>query len=587
MQLTPATGKTAVMQAGPEFQTHVAALLAKREFPAAITLLQAALRQQGPAPELLYHLAVAQQGSGDTPAAIDSYRHCLRLRPTFAEAHNNLGILLDRSGQVEEAASCFDAALALRPGYLRALTNLGDLLRRTARPDAAGHTLERALALAPDYPPALFNLGLVRLDQQRAADAAGLLRRVLVLQPGLRDAREALTRALLQGAEALVTPGRLTDALAAYQAIIAEYPQSAAAWNGCGVLLCRLGRHREAIASYERAIAIDPADPSPRWNLALAWLTLGELRTGWEWFEARLEVPGLQEGLPPPDLPRWDGQASLAGKSIVVHAEYGLGDTLQFCRYVKRLPALGARVFFAVPPGLRVLLATLDPAVELMSLGEPTPAADYQCPLLSLPRAFGTERHSIPAETPYLTADAARMDFWARRLPVAGRRIGIAWRGNPVADQRGLAGRAIPLGHFEALLADPAVTLVSLQKGAGIDELASVAFGERILNFGESLDAGPDAFVDSAAIMRNLDLVVTTDTSVAHLAGALGVPVWVALHTAADWRWFLGREDSPWYPRMRLFRQQQAGDWSGVFAAMAQCLPGLAAGCHQSVAIAP
>ena len=581
-------------------------LLQQRNYEAAIGRLSEALRRSGPSRELLYTLALAQQAVGDSGGAIVNYRHCVRLDPSFAEAHNNLGSVLERLGHLEESIECFRAALLARPDYLRALTNLGNAQRRLGQP-AAADTLRRALALSPNYAPALCNLGQFMLDAGRLEEAANLFERTLAAQPSLPEAHYGLGKTLFLGdrytgaldsldravalapkhvdahlyrGQALQGLDRHQEALESFEAALELKPDSAEACNCRGVALGRLGRFTEAIVSYERALELAPDYASAQWNQALLRLTLGDFASGWRLFESRLRVAGLQDTVREFGIPQWRGESSPAGKIIWVHAEYGLGDTIQFCRYVQLLRARGAEVIFEAPRALTALMRSLGPGIRLIAQGESNQAADYHCPLMSLPLAFATELHDIPTMPAYLHADPAAVEQWATRIPRAGLRIGIAWRGNAVADIRGLKGRAIPLPQFETLLDAPQITLVSLQKGAGTEELATVGFLDRIVNFGDSLDPGPDAFLDTAAVMMNLDLIVTLDTSVAHLAGALGVPVWVALHTTADWRWLLQRSDSPWYPRMRLFRQAHPGDWATVFAAMAAELRDLLRGCH-------
>jgi tetratricopeptide (TPR) repeat protein len=562
----------------------------------AVGLLKDVQIRCGPSAELLYNLAAAQQATGDTPAAIDSYHQCVQLNPLFAEAHNNLGIALDRVGRSAEAIAAFRAALKIKPEYLRALTNLGNALRRSGQLPEATEVLNRALELAPDYPQALCNLAKVQFDRKRLPEAIALYARALAGDSGLIEAQRGLAAALLERGEypqalenvdrtltrtaqsvddhinrgrALQGLERHADALLAFEHALALKPDSAEAWNCRGLAQSRLGQLKQACDSYQRALTLTPDYPSARFNHALARLTLSDFAAGWPLFEARLQVPGLREAVRHYSLPRWRGEP-VAGKRVWVHAEYGLGDTLQFCRYLKLLRAQGAEVVFEVQPALATLMRTLGADIWLVDQGAACEAADYHCPLLSLPLAFGTDAATIPAEPAYLKAAPAGIAHWAKQLAgCRAPRVGIAWRGNLAADERGLKGRAIALSHFEALLHVPDISLISLQKGPGAEELQEVAFQRQILDFGATLDQGPAAFADTAAIMMNLDLVITIDTSIAHLAGALGVPVWVALHTASDWRWQLARSDSPWYPGMRLFRQSRSGEWNSVMQVMA------------------
>jgi hypothetical protein len=301
-------------------------------------------------------------------------------------------------------------------------------------------------------------------------------------------------------------------------------------------------------------------DPVLHLNLGIVLLLTGQFETGWEEYEWRFRAGAAR--LPPCGQPRWMGE-DLSGRTLLIRAEQGVGDTIQFCRYMPMIPARG-RIVFEVQPGLRHLLRNV--AADVVTVGDALPPFDTWCPLLSLPHLLGMQA-PVP---PYLAADADRVAVWRDRIGTHGRRIGIAWQGNPVAAAE--RGRSIPLREYLPLAQVPDVRLISLQKHHGLEQLATVPDGLRIETLGEDFDAGPDAFIDTAAVMQCLDMVITSDTSVAHLAGALGRPVWVGLQHVPDWRWLLEGEDCRWYPTMRLFRQPKRGDWGGVFARMAELL---------------
>ncbi len=277
--------------------------------------------------------------------------------------------------------------------------------------------------------------------------------------------------------------------------------------------------------------------------------------------------PGILE------RPRWSGE-DISDKTLLICCEQGLGDTLQFVRYVPRVVARAKQVIFWVQPALKALLRDIDGAT-LIGMDERPPAFDVYCPLLSLPRVFATTLATIPADAPYLGADAAAVARWRSRLGQEGFRIGVAWQGKPGVNVD--LGRSIPLTAFAPLARTPGVRLISLQKNHGVEQIAALPDGMRVETLGPDFDNGEGAFLDAAAVMMNLDLVVTSDTAIAHLAGALARPTWVALKSCPDWRWMLGGA-SPWYPTMRLFRQSAAGDWDGVFAQMARELADLAPG---------
>jgi hypothetical protein len=333
----------------------------------------------------------------------------------------------------------------------------------------------------------------------------------------------------------------------------------------------------EADAAFRRALELAPGDADANYNRALLDLLRGNFQAGWPGLEWRWGLKGFSR--PNFDAPRWEGQP-LAGRTILLVGEQGLGDVIQMIRFANTLKQSGATVLVECKPALHALLRTA-PGIDrfVNPLEGRREAFDYYIPLLSLPGALGATLETIGAEVPYLFAEPGRIEYWRRELSRwSAFKVGIAWQGRPtyVLD----AFRSIPLVEFAPLAECPGVQLFGLQKGHGREQLDTLEGKLPIVDLGASLDLGTDAFVDTAAAMRNLDLVITSDTSVAHLAGALGVAVWVALPHVPDWRWLLERQDSPWYPTMRLFRQAQAGDWADVFARMAGQLRSLAAGEH-------
>jgi len=581
----------------------VGALVRSGRAAEALDQLKTAVRRGKPSAELLYVMADLQENLQDIDGALNSYAWCLRLRPDFAEAHHDLGCLLLNLGRTPEAIESFRAGLAVKPKDLRALANLGHALLKASEPIAAAECLERALSIRPDYPLALCNLGMVRLAQGKDQEAADLFTRVIAIDSTAAEAHYGLGSALrksrrfvqalasfdhaialapnlggyLERGDVLIELSRAGDALGTYEQVLALRPGSATAWHGRGFALELLGRTEEALDSYERALSLEPNLAQARWNLGLLRLSLGDFRTGWALFESRFDLDSRKSAPARVlDCPRWHGTEPLRGKRILVYpdpGETGLGDTIQFCRYVKMLDAAGAEVMFEVEPRLKTLLSSLLPGSRLTLPGDPVEALDYHCPLMSLPLAFGTTADSLPAEVSYLKADRERIARWAHRLPeTAGLRIGVVWRATAKHETVTLAGRSIYLQQLEPLFGHRDIVLVALQKGEGTEELEHVTFRDRIVCFGDALDEGPDAFLDTAAIMMHLDLVITVDTSVAHLAGALGVPVWVAVKTPCDWRWQRERLDCPWYPTMRLFRQHAPRDWSTVIEDMARRL---------------
>lgn len=405
---------------------------------------------------------------------------------------------------------------------------------------------------------------------------------------------------LNQRAAALHAAGRVKEALGVCEQALQMDPAHAEILNNRGVILHDLGEVRAAIASFEQAIAADPrfvrahaniaavlrqigdtgaalaqshravtlapGSADAHWNLSLCQLQLGRYPEGFhsfEWRKRKAQPFGLREG---PE-PEWDLVSDLSDRHILIHAEQGMGDAIMFARYVPMVAARAKQVTFEVHPGLVPLLRTVHPDLPVFELGQFRGTLDCHCPLMSLPLAFGTTLDTVPATVPYLTADPARIARWAERIGTHGFRIGICWRGNPFSGAD--AGRSLYVSEFAPLAAIPGVRLISLQKGAGTEQLLGLANRFRVEDPGAEFDAGPGAFLDTAAIMHCLDLVVTVDTAVGHLAGALARPVWIALKVGHDWRWLTGRTDTPWYPTARLFRQQTAGDWPSVFEPMA------------------
>ncbi len=369
--------------------------------------------------------------------------------------------------------------------------------------------------------------------------------------------------------------GRLTEAEECFRQALKLKPRLVDAYNNLGNALKYQGKFAEADQCFQQALGVDSEHRPALWNRALLRLLQGDFTAGWPDYEQRWNLPGAVARSF--YQPRWDG-SSLAGKTILVYAEQGYGDTIQFLRYLPRVQQRGGRVVFECPLALAAL-ATRAPGVDqLVPAGAFLPPFDVQIPLLSLPGLFGTTRANIPAAVPYLRADPELVLKWeqlftredsgrvARRQPAGNPRltIGIAWQGNP--QFRGDVLRSIPLSFFERLAALPGVRLVSLQKGSGVEQIGQLAEPLRMWDPSAALET----FADTAALMMNLDLVISSDTVIPHLAGALGTPVWTVLQSVPDWRWMLDRPDSPWYPTMRLFRQKSFGDWGEVFDRIAR-----------------
>jgi hypothetical protein len=364
---------------------------------------------------------------------------------------------------------------------------------------------------------------------------------------------------------------RLDEALAACEKSIAANSDYGPALVLRGNLLLHMGRIEEALAAHDKAIAAKSDYAEAYYHRGAALLLLGRFEQGWRDFEHRWDVADCGFDRPILRAAPWGGE-DIKGRSIVVYSEQGMGDAIQFARFLPRLVDMGAKLTFLCHPNLIRLFRPFAAQMDVIASCEPGRSFDFQAALMSLPERFGIGIKDLPGQVPYVFAEEPLVEPWRARIGEEGFRIGICWQGNPkgAIDK----GRSIPLRNYQPLAAMPGVRLISLQKAHGLDQLAHLPEGMKVEAL-STFDEGEDAFIDTAAIMQNLDLVITSDTATAHLAGALGRPAWVALKHMPDWRWMAGRDDSPWYPAMRLFRQPAPGDWESVFAAMAQALHSL------------
>ncbi|MCY2989818.1 MAG: tetratricopeptide repeat protein [Planctomycetota bacterium] len=517
--------------------------------------LQQAL-QLGPLPaEGHNNLGVALAKQGRLEEAVGHYLQAVQLKPTYVECYNNLGVAMTDLARPAEAVAYLRRALDLNPNYPLAHNSLGIALAALGQLDEAQASYHQALRLRPNYANAYNNLGIALAAQGKLDEAVASYHQALRFQADNVSALNAL------GA-ALAAQGKLDEAVASYEQARQSDPEYAETYNNAAVAHMQQGALDEAVAGYAQALQRKPEYADAHKNLSMALLLKGDLERGWREYEWRWRCKDFS--LPPYAQPIWDG-SSLRGRTLLLQAEQGLGDTLQFIRYASLLQQQGGTVVAACQKALLPVLANCPGVDALVNRDGPLPPFDVYAPLLSLPRILGTTLESVPAEVPYLFANPQLVDHWRERLrEIPGFKIGINWHGRP---GHGIwRQRNIPLSQFAELARLPGVQLISLQKGAGRDELSAVRDQFPVVDLGDEVDEAHGAFTDTAAIMLNLDLVITSDTAVPHLAGALGVPVWVALPFAACWRWLLQREDSPWYPTMRLFRQTEFGNWSQVFS---------------------
>jgi tetratricopeptide (TPR) repeat protein len=504
------------------------------------------------------NLGLALVRNGKPEEALEHYRQALRLLPNSAEAHNNLGNAFLEGGNVPEAIQCFQHAVRLKPNYAKAYHNLGIALERQEKVDEALQSYRQALQLQPASAETLCNLGIILERKDQLDEAIRCYREALRVKPNFVEAYNNLGLALER-------QEKFDEAIRCYEQALQIKPDSAMACTNLGNVHWAMARYEKALALYEQALGWCPDSAETHFNRSRLRLLQGNWAEGWpeyEWRWKTKECPGY--AFP---QPRWDG-SPLAGRTLLLLAEQGLGDTLHFIRYVPLVKQRGGHVIVECQPRLLRLLTSVEGIDLLLVQGSPLPDFDVHASLVSLPGILGTTLANVPAKVPYLHADIELVEYWRQELQtLRGFRIGVVWQGNPgfVGDRN----RSIPLAHFAFLAQLEGVRLFSLQKGAGTEQLRDLADKFSILELGSRLDETTGAFMDTAAVMQNLDLVISSDTSVAHLAGALGVRVWVALSQVPDWRWMLQREDSPWYPTMRLFRQTRSGDWQDVFQRMA------------------
>jgi len=505
-------------------------------------------------------LAVVQFRSGRRIEALASYDRMLAIRPDYAEGHNNRAVVLADLKRFEEALASYDKALAIRPDYAEAHHNRGIVLLDLGRAGDALADFDRALALRPDYAAALHNRGVALVALARFSEALTSFDRALELRPDDADA-------LLRRSQALVGLDRFEEALASYDKVLMVRPDLAEIHDSRGMVLVELRRFGEAIASFEKAQALAPELVQAHVHDAAARLLTGDLARGLaklEWCRKAQPAPGRNFA-----RPQWDGLDSLYDKTILLHDEERFSDTIQFCRYVPQLAARGARVILEVAPPLRRLMSSLSGVSLLLAEEEPRPDFDLHCPLASLPLALGTKLDTIPSGTPYLRAPTDLMLAWETRIGTRKRpRIGLAWAGNP--RHEGDGRRSIGLSALLPLL-DADATFVRLQRDLRAGEEAMLETRDDIFDPTEMLTD----FSDLAALIARLDLVISVDTSAAHLAGALGRPTCILLSYTPDWRWLLGRNTTSWYPAARLYRQAAPGDWGEVVARIRSDLPNL------------
>ncbi len=504
--------------------------------------------------DALHLLGLLRHQQGREVDALRLIGAALKVNPNSADALSNLGLVFDALKRHQDALEIFDQALALMGDHANALSNRGSTLAALGRTDEALNSWGRALAVDPDHAQALHSRGNALYGLKRHDAALADYERFLAIRPGNPDIFNNRGNVLSEF-------GRLEAAIASYDRALALDPKLPEILINKGHVLADLHQFDAALSTYEQAAELEGRRPEAGFCASLVRLRLGQFSAGWRAYEWRWHQASWAERARDFAAPLWLGRESLAGKTVLLHSEQGFGDTLQFVRYVPLVERLGATVVLEVQAPLKALFSGQRGAPRILARGESLPEFDLHCPLMSLPLALGTELESIPADIPYLDVPADRILKWRDRLGEKRRlRVGIAWAGSAVHENN--ATRSLPLERFATLLSAAGVEFVSLQKDLNAADAAALRGLTGIRAPGEELAD----FADTAAVISQLDLVVSVDTSVVHLAGALGRPVWVLLPFTPDFRWLLDREDSPWYPTARLFRQPRHSDWHSVLA---------------------
>lgn len=552
-------------------------------------LFEQVLLQQPNNFDALHLLGLIAKQCNQTDLAIDLFGKALEIYPNDAVANLNLGNVLSQKGRYEEAVVRYNKAIDIKPDDAQAFSNRGNALQELQCYEDAITSYKKAITLKPDYYPAHYNLGNALQHLKRHKEAIESYDTAIAIKPdyaiaysnrgvalknlkryeeALESCREAISiksdyfEAFSNNGAVLQDLKLYEDALESYNRAIAIKPDYFEAHSNRGNVLTEMKLFLEALESYDLAITIKPDYPDAHWNKSLILLRCGQFALGWTLYEWRWKVPSLELSIYSFAQPLWLGNEALLGKTILLHAEQGLGDTLQFCRYAQLVKSLGATVLLEVPQPLMGLLAGLPGVDVLIESGQPLPAFDYHCPLMSLPLAFKTDLTNIPYPTAYLQSNTSKLEAWSQRLGARTKPlVGLVWSGS--TEHKNDHNRSLPLAELLQHLPDT-FEYVSLQKEVRQSDQEALT-ASKLLHFCDELKD----FTDTTALCACMDVVVSVDTSVAHLAGAMGKPTCVLLPYVPDWRWLLDREDSPWYASVKLYRQGEDRQWSAVLARLA------------------
>ncbi len=534
----------------------------QRRFAEAVDCYKKAINFKPQYVEAHNHLAIALTEQHLYDQAHEYYTRALELAPDYAEVHNNLGILYKLRGESGNAISCYKRALGLEPDFTEAYYNLANVQKDQELYDESMANCEKAISLNPDYAEAYNVLGIILAEKGRNTEAIDKYRHAIQLKPNEAEFYNNLGIALNNEI-------RFEEARSCYRRALEIEPDFAQVYYNLANLQKEQGNCDQAIQNFKRAVSLKPDYPDAHWNLSLAYLLNGEYTKGWETYKWRRD-PDLKiiTDFHSSGKPRWDG-SSFKGKTLFVHFEQGIGDNIQFIRYLPMVKTRGGTVVFETFGSLAGLFMGLPYIDRLVGFSPDRKAPlDFDCytSLLELPNIFGTTVETIPDNVPYLYADPVKAKYWRNRLHGQEFKVGIVWAGSP--EHGNDHNRSCTLEHFLPLTQIAGIRIYSLQKGPATRQLQEFANQATITDIATEFED----FSDTAAAVQNLDLVISVDTSVLHLAGAMGKPTWALIPFAAEWRWMLQRNDSPWYPTMKLFRQNKWGDWPGVLDSIAENL---------------
>jgi tetratricopeptide (TPR) repeat protein len=488
------------------------------------------------------------------------------MQPTHFDALHLSGLIYAQSRNLVLALELLSKAINIKPDFAHALSNRGNVLKELKRFEEALTSYDSAISIKPDFADAYYNRGIALKELKRFEDAIASYDRAIEIMPDFAEAYS-------NRGNALTELKREEEAVANYKRAIEIMPDFAEAYYNLGNALKELMRMEDALACFDKSIEVKPDYAEAYWNKSLSLLLSGDFVRGWNLYEWRWKKEDTLENKRNFLQPLWLGVEDIADKTILLHAEQGLGDTIQFCRYAKLVKERGARLLLEVPKALLGLLSGLEGVDQFVEKGKALPSFDYHCPLMSLPLAFNTAIESIPNKIPYIHSNLNNQIKWQELIGGAGFKVAVCWQGSTKAKVD--VGRSFPVSLFEGLAQIDGVRLISLQKNEGVEQLKNLPAGMIVEALPDDFDGGENAFLDSAAVMKCMDLVITSDTALTHLAGALGVKTWLPLKYVPDWRWMLNRSDSPWYPNHRLFRQKTSDDWISVFTEMEKELKSL------------